>query len=47
MFWTADEINLTKDVQDYQKASEEERTLIKNIMMLFTQNEVNFSLLIV
>ena len=40
MHWTAEETNLTKDVQDFQKASDEEKTYITNVMKTFTQNEV-------
>ncbi len=40
MHWTADEINLTQDIQDFQKASPEEKEFITNVMRLFTQNEI-------
>ena len=40
MHWTADEISLSKDVQDFARASQEEKDFIINIMRLFTQNEV-------
>lgn len=40
MHWTAEEVNLSQDVQDFAKASEEERSFITNVMRLFTQNEV-------
>jgi len=40
MHWTAEEITLTQDVQDFAKASPEEREFITNVMRLFTQNEV-------
>lgn len=40
MHWTAEEINLTKDVQDYQAASPTEQEYIRKVMMTFTQNEV-------
>lgn len=40
MHWTAEEINLTQDVQDFAKADDEEREFIKNTLRLFTQNEV-------
>jgi ribonucleoside-diphosphate reductase beta chain len=40
MHWTADEINLGQDIADYAKASEEERTYIREVMKTFTQNEV-------
>jgi len=38
--WTSDEISLSQDVKDYQKASPEEKEYIKKIMMLFTTNEI-------
>ena len=40
MHWTADEINLAKDVQDFAKADTREREFITNVLRLFTQNEV-------
>lgn len=40
MHWTAEEINLSKDIQDFKNASPEERTFITNVMKLFTQNEI-------
>lgn len=40
MHWTASQINLTKDIQDFQQASKEEKEFITNVMRLFTQNEV-------
>ena len=40
MHWTADEINLSQDLQDFNKASIEEKEFITNVMRLFTQNEV-------
>ena len=40
LHWTSDIISLSKDVQDFERASEEERTFITNVMKLFTQNEV-------
>ena len=40
MHWTADEINLNQDLQDFQRASPEEKEFITNVMRLFTQNEV-------
>lgn len=39
LHWVAEEISLAKDIQDYQKASPEERQLIQNVLRLFTQNE--------
>ena len=38
--WTSDVISLGKDLQDFEKASEEERTFITEVMKLFTTNEV-------
>ena len=38
--WTADEISLSKDIQDYQSASPREKKYIENVLRLFTQNEV-------
>lgn len=46
LHWTSDIISLSKDVQDFERASEEERTFITNVMKLFTQNEVDISLLV-
>jgi len=46
LHWTSDAISLGKDVQDFERASEEERTFITNVMKLFTQNEVDLSLLV-
>ena len=40
MHWTADEITLTKDVQDYEAADEAEKAYIRGVMRTFTQNEV-------
>jgi ribonucleoside-diphosphate reductase beta chain len=40
LHWTSSEINLAKDIQDFQNASPREREFITNIMRLFTQNEV-------
>lgn len=40
MHWTAENINLAKDIQDYKAASREEQVFIENLMRLFTQNEV-------
>ena len=38
--WTSDEISLSQDVKDYQKASTEEQEFIKKVMQLFTTNEM-------
>ena len=40
LHWSADEINLAKDIQDYKHAPSDEKKFIENIMRLFTQNEV-------
>lgn len=40
MHWVAEEISLSKDIQDFQQASPEEREFITKVMRLFTQNEV-------
>jgi ribonucleoside-diphosphate reductase beta chain len=40
MHWTADEISFSQDIQDFEKASQEEKDFIINVMKLFTQNEV-------
>lgn len=40
MHWTASEINLSQDIQDFARASVEEREFITSVMRLFTQNEV-------
>ena len=39
LHWVAEEISLSKDLQDYNNASPEERLFIQNLMKLFTQNE--------
>jgi len=40
MHWTADEINLSQDIHDITKASNEESKYINDVMRLFTTNEV-------
>ncbi len=40
LHWTAEQISLAKDLQDFQRASAEEKEFITNVMKLFTQNEV-------
>jgi|WetSurMetagenome_2_1015567.scaffolds.fasta_scaffold35042_2 ribonucleoside-diphosphate reductase beta chain len=40
MHWTADEINLSQDIKDFAKASQEEKDFITNVLRLFTQNEI-------
>lgn len=41
LHWTADEIKLSKDIQDFNSASEEEQEYIKGVLRLFTQNEIS------
>ena len=40
LHWTAEEINLAKDIQDFKNAPPAEQDYIKNVLRLFTQNEV-------
>ena len=40
LHWTAEGISLSKDVQDFERASPEERRFITEVMKLFTTNEV-------
>jgi len=40
LHWTADEISLSQDIQDYERASDEEKRYITEVMRLFTENEV-------
>jgi ribonucleoside-diphosphate reductase beta chain len=40
MYWSSDEINLGKDIQDFARADEAEATYITNVMKTFTSNEV-------
>ena len=37
--WIVKEVEMTKDVEDYKKASPEEREFIKNILSIFTQSD--------
>ena len=39
--WIVDEVEMTKDVEDYKLASEEEKAFIKNILSIFTQSDFN------
>lgn len=39
--WIVEEADLTKDVEDYKKASKEEQDFIKNILSIFTQSDFN------
>lgn len=41
MHWIPEEADLTKDVEDYKKASQEEKDFIKNILSIFTQSDFN------
>lgn len=41
MHWIVDEVDLSKDVEDYKKASEDEKSFIKNILSIFTQSDFN------
>lgn len=41
MHWITDESDLTQDVLDFKKASEEEKGFIKNILSIFTQSDFN------
>jgi ribonucleoside-diphosphate reductase beta chain len=40
MYWNAGEISLSKDIQDYNRASPKEQDDIKKTMRLFTQQEI-------
>lgn len=40
LHWLADEIPLGDDVKDYNKLPEKQKTLVRNILRLFTQNDV-------
>lgn len=37
--WIVKEVEMTKDVEDYKKASPEEKEFIKNILSIFTQSD--------
>ena len=39
--WIVSEVEMTKDVEDYKKASKEEQEFIKNILSIFTQSDFN------
>lgn len=41
LHWKPVESDLTKDVEDYKKASKEEKDFIKNILSIFTQSDFN------
>ncbi len=40
LHWTAEQISLAKDLQDFERASEKEKEDITRTMRLFTQNEI-------
>jgi ribonucleoside-diphosphate reductase beta chain len=39
--WIVKEVEMTKDLEDYRAASDEEKTFIKNILSIFTQSDFN------
>lgn len=39
--WIVKEVEMTKDVEDYKRASKEEQEFIKNILSIFTQSDFN------
>lgn len=39
--WITDEVEMSKDVEDYKAASVQEREFIKNILSIFTQSDFN------
>jgi glutaredoxin 3 len=39
--WIVEEVEMTKDVEDYKGASKEEQEFIKNILSIFTQSDFN------
>lgn len=39
--WITDEVEMSKDVEDYKLASVEEQDFIKNILSIFTQSDFN------
>jgi ribonucleoside-diphosphate reductase beta chain len=41
LHWVTDEVEMSKDVEDYKKASQEEKEFIKNILSIFTQSDFN------
>ena len=41
LHWVTDEVELSKDVEDYKKADEGERLFIRNILSIFTQSDFN------
>lgn len=41
MHWIPEEADLTRDVEDYKRASKEEQEFLKNILSIFTQSDFN------
>jgi ribonucleotide reductase beta subunit family protein with ferritin-like domain len=39
--WIVDEVEMTKDVEDYKNADKQEQSFIKNILSIFTQSDFN------
>lgn len=39
--WVVEEVEMTKDVEDYKRGSIDEQTYIKNILSIFTQSDFN------
>ena len=39
--WIVKEVEMTKDIEDYRLAPDEEKTFIKNILSIFTQSDFN------
>lgn len=39
--WITEEVEMSKDVEDYKNASQEEKEFIKNILSIFTQSDFN------
>lgn len=39
--WITDEVDMTKDVEDYKIASQDEKEFIKNLLSIFTQSDFN------
>ena len=42
--WITNEVEMTKDVEDYKRASKDEQQFIKNILSIFTQSDFNVAL---
>jgi len=41
LHWIVEEVEMTKDVEDYKRAPKEEQEFIKNILSIFTQSDFN------